>query len=71
VTLDAAPTGPVLCTGLGPGSTLLRDKYAEVTQAMLQVELREIGIAGWQDTLRLLPTRAPTTSEEISARGRL
>lgn len=55
--LDAPPTGLVLVTGLDPTSTTLSDRYGEIVAYGLGLDLAEIGIRDFFESLPIASTK--------------
>lgn len=55
--MDSAPTGLVLMTNLDSKSTILKDKHDHIVREMNSLNLGEIGIPEYVDSLPVIPTR--------------
>lgn len=64
--LDAAPTGLVLVTGLDPRSTVLADRYGEIVAEGLALNLTEIGIQAFLDSLPVRSTAAYQAQADLA-----
>lgn len=64
--LDAPPTGLVLVTGLDPRSTVLADRYGEIVADGLALDLAEIGVQAFLDSLPVRRTSEYATLPDLA-----
>lgn len=56
ISLDAAPTGLILISGLDPYSTILKNNYSECVSEMFEMDLERISIQGFMDEMNVTST---------------
>lgn len=67
LSLDAAPTGLVLISGLDPSSTILNDLYDLVVEEMLAMDLETMTVAGFLREIDLVSTKDYEAPGALSA----
>jgi hypothetical protein len=63
--LDARPTGLVLITNLDPASNVLRESYFEIVASYRDLDLAEIGLTSFHDSLNVRSTNEFNTPEKL------
>lgn len=64
--LDAYPTGLVLVTGLDPHSRVLHERYCEVVEEGMALDLAEIGLRSFLDSLPVRRAQEYLTLSQLS-----